>query len=227
MNVDTAFNGNTVQWDGRYNIEEGHLDDLEEDDTVDKCVHRDGDEKPDVLKVFFDYYEGAVVHPTHGRDFYDEDGLMTNGDTDDSVWVEEPAVGCGRKTSGMLFRRCFALMSIKIVLPMDDLTRKKTSFDAYREMMRNTNMFKMHERSRFILQGPNEDGLYMMDTAHNFGNGVSFQRNWTTLERGKELVAYKVCKYFGYPNPYPVSWLVKSDVNYVEKQKRLQELRSY
>ena len=59
MNVDTVFNGDTVQWDGRYNIEEGHLDDLEEDDTVDKCVHRDGDEKPDVLKVFFDYYEGG------------------------------------------------------------------------------------------------------------------------------------------------------------------------
>ena len=88
--------------------------------------------------------------------------------------------------------------------------------------MRNTNMFKMHERSRFILQGPNEDGLYMMDTAHNFGNGVSFQRNWTTLERGKELVAYKARKYFADPNPYAVSWLVKSEIKYVEKQRRLQ-----
>ena len=147
---------------------------------------------------------------------------MTNGGTDNSDWVEEPAVDCGGETSGTLFRRCFALMGIKIVSPMDGSTRKKTSVDAYGEMMREAKIWKTYGRSRFKIQGPSEDGLYMVDTAHDLGNGLSFQSHWTTLEKGKELVAYKACKYFADPNPYAVSWLVKSYVKYVEKQRRLQ-----
>ena len=88
---------------------------------------------------------------------------------------------------------------------MDGSTKNKTSVGAYGEMMREAKIFKTYGRSGFKIQGPYEDGLYMVDTAHDFGDGLSFQSHWTSLEKGKELVAYKACKYFGFPNPYQIS----------------------
>ena len=84
--------------------------------------------------------------------------------------------------------------------------------------------FKTYGRSRFKIQGPDGKDLYKVDTTHDFGNGLNFGGHWTTLEKGKELLTYKVCSYFGYP--YPVDWLVKSYVDYARKQRKLQELKS-
>ena len=150
---------------------------------------------------------------------------MTNEDTGDSDPVEDPAVGCGGKTCGILFRRCFALMDIKIVLPMDGSVRKRNCVDAFTEMMRDIRIFKTYGRSRFKIQGPGDRDLYKVDTTHDFGNGSNFGSHWTTLEKGKELFTYKVCRYFGYPNP--VEWLVKSNVDYARRQQKCYKMDSY
>ena len=143
-----------------YPIVPGQFNDAEEDDTVEERVHSDGGEKSDVFKEFFGYNEGAVVNPTHSGYFSDGDKLMTNGDNVNPDWVEEPAVDCGGETSGTLFRRCFALMGIKIVLPMDGSVRRKSSVDAFTEMTRNAAVFKSYGRSRIKIQGPDDNGLY-------------------------------------------------------------------
>ena len=100
---------------------------------------------------------------------------------------------------GILFRRCSALMDIKIVLPMDGLVRKRNSVDAVTEMMSDIRIFKTYGMSRFKIQGPDDKDLYKVGTAHDFVNGLNFGSHWTTLEKGKELFTYKVCRYFGHP----------------------------
>ena len=110
---------------------------------------------------------------------------------------------------------------------MDGIIKKRNSVHAYTEMMRAAKVFRTYGKSRFKIHGPNEDGLFLVETDHNFGNGLLFQSHWTLVEKGKELVAYKACKYFGFPNPYPVSWLVKSDVLYLQKQQQLGNRKKY
>ena len=212
-----------------YPIVQGQFDDAEENDTV-KKPYRNGGEKHDVLQEFFgcgDEDDLVTDGGTSNAYLVGKSAIVTKSDTDDADLVGIPAVDYDGETNGTLFRRCFSLIGIRITSPMDGSKRNRTSVDAYGEMMRTAKIWKTYGRSSFRIQCPNEDSFYLVNTAHDFGHGLNFQSHWTTLEKGKELVAYKVCKYFGFPNPYPVSWLVKSDVAYVEKRNRLQELRSY
>ena len=162
MNVDRAFNGDTVQWDGRYGIEQGwgelrrHCDlakvdglssypivpgqfrDAEEDDTVGK-PYRDGGNKHYVLKEFFDCGDADELvadSSTDNTDLVEESEIVTKSDTDNADLVEEPAVVYDGETSGALFRRCFSLIGVRITSQMDGSKRNRTSVDAYGEMMR-------------------------------------------------------------------------------------------
>ena len=90
------------------------------------------------------------------------------------------------KSSAELFRRCFKVMGAKMIRPIDGSVQRKNSVDAFVEMMQAAKIWKRYGRSRFKVEGPNEKGLYLVNTAHGFRKF----RIWESLDysgKGKDI----------------------------------------
>ena len=114
------------------------------------------------------------------------------------IVIENSPANLAAEGRQRLFWRCFQKMRLNILCSVEGKVRKRNSVHAYCEMMRAAKIFNVYGSSRFKVEGPNDEGLFLVETAHDFGNGLKFQSHWTTVDKGKELVAYQACKYFAF-----------------------------